>query len=181
MNAQRFEALLAHQGPLVHVDHSHRAPAPTGAGCRWYEDTESCEKRKAEERTELYELLKDWTFNDFYITLKKLIPSKIEFGRFSVSWQKTKDYDRINIIVDGKVWKQCDTNAEPRFSEMSIINSAELNTEEDKQLMGEIVRGFEAREYAALRESNKRKQARRNGPERQAIRGPQSLKATRPG
>ena len=26
----RFEALLSHRGPLVHVDHSHRAPAPTG-------------------------------------------------------------------------------------------------------------------------------------------------------
>ena len=26
----RFEALLSHQGTLVHVDHSHRAPAPTG-------------------------------------------------------------------------------------------------------------------------------------------------------
>ena len=26
----RFEALLSHQGSLVHVDHSHRAPAPTG-------------------------------------------------------------------------------------------------------------------------------------------------------
>jgi len=30
MDSERFRALLSHQGPLVHVDHSHRAPAPTG-------------------------------------------------------------------------------------------------------------------------------------------------------
>lgn len=30
MDSGRFRALLSHQGPLVHVDHSHRAPAPTG-------------------------------------------------------------------------------------------------------------------------------------------------------
>ncbi len=29
----RFEALLSHQGPLVHVDHSHRAPAPRTGKC----------------------------------------------------------------------------------------------------------------------------------------------------
>ena len=29
MDSERFQALLSHQGPLVHVDHSHRAPAPT--------------------------------------------------------------------------------------------------------------------------------------------------------
>ena len=40
----RFEALLAHQGPLVHVDHSHRAPAPTGYWWMdprgWFEEKE---------------------------------------------------------------------------------------------------------------------------------------------
>ena len=165
----RFEALLSHQGPLLHVDHSHRAPAPTGAGCRWNEDTESCEKRKAEERAELYALLKDWTFEDFYITLKKLFPSVIKFGRFSVAYQSGLAYNRINIVVDGKLWKQCDTFAEPRFSKMSILDSAELNTEEDKQRMGEIVRVFEARENAEIRASQKRSQKRskaaRNNPD----------------
>ena len=29
----RFEALLSHQGPLLHVDHSHRAPAPRTGEC----------------------------------------------------------------------------------------------------------------------------------------------------
>ena len=29
----RFEALLSHQGPLVHVDHSFRAPAPRTGEC----------------------------------------------------------------------------------------------------------------------------------------------------
>ena len=29
MDSERFRALLSHQGPLVHVDHSHRAPART--------------------------------------------------------------------------------------------------------------------------------------------------------
>ena len=45
MNAQRFEALLAHQGPLVHVDHSHRAPAPTGEDCGFWDF--ACWKRQA--------------------------------------------------------------------------------------------------------------------------------------
>jgi len=166
----RFESLLSHQGPLVHVDHSHRAPAPTGAGCRWNEDTESCEKRKAEERAELYALLKDWTFSDFYITLKRLSPSVIKFGRFSVAYQTGLKYNRININVDGNPWKHCDIVAGPRFSEMSILDSAELNTEKDKQLMGEIVRGFEARENAEIRASQKRSQERseamRNNPDK---------------
>lgn len=35
MNSERFRALLSHQGPLVHADHSRRvAPAPTGV-CQW--------------------------------------------------------------------------------------------------------------------------------------------------
>jgi len=35
MDSERFQALLSHQGPLVHVDHSHRAPAPTDEGYSW--------------------------------------------------------------------------------------------------------------------------------------------------
>ena len=53
----RFEALLSHQGPLVHADHSHRAPAPTGDDCRWWDSAckehQAEEKRKAQERAEL--------------------------------------------------------------------------------------------------------------------------------
>ena len=41
----RFEALLAHQGPLVHVDHSHRAPAPTGEDCHILDFL--CQRRQA--------------------------------------------------------------------------------------------------------------------------------------
>ena len=51
MNAQRFEALLAHQGPLVHVDHSHRAPAPTGEDCEWW-DLACKERQKNKEEEE---------------------------------------------------------------------------------------------------------------------------------
>lgn len=50
----RFEALLSHQGPLVHVDHSHRAPAPTGEWCfpPWSADCQERERlrREKEER-----------------------------------------------------------------------------------------------------------------------------------
>ena len=43
-----MERLLAYEGPVVHVDHSHRAPAPT-AGTR--EDAaEECKRQLAEER-----------------------------------------------------------------------------------------------------------------------------------
>ena len=35
MDSERFQALLSHQGALVHVDHSHRAPAPTGEWWAW--------------------------------------------------------------------------------------------------------------------------------------------------
>ena len=46
----RFEALLSHQGPLVHVDHSHRAPAPTAEDCAWW--NLSCWEREAEKLRE---------------------------------------------------------------------------------------------------------------------------------
>ena len=48
MDSERFRALLAHQGPLVHVDHSHRAPAPTGDDCMWWDVP--CLLSQAEER-----------------------------------------------------------------------------------------------------------------------------------
>lgn len=32
-DSDRFEALLSHQGPLLHVDHSFRAPAPRTGEC----------------------------------------------------------------------------------------------------------------------------------------------------
>jgi len=47
----RFEALLSHQGPLVHVDHSHRAPAPTAEDCGWLDFP--CWEREAEKQREL--------------------------------------------------------------------------------------------------------------------------------
>ena len=44
----RFEALLSHQGPLVHVDHFNRAPAPTANDCAWWDS--ACREREAEKQ-----------------------------------------------------------------------------------------------------------------------------------
>lgn len=41
-----MERLLAYEGPVVHVDHAHRAPAPTAG----FESRASCEEKVAEER-----------------------------------------------------------------------------------------------------------------------------------
>ena len=47
----RFEALLSHQGPLVHVDHFNRAPVRTANDCAWWDSAckERQEKAKQEE------------------------------------------------------------------------------------------------------------------------------------
>ena len=76
----RFEALLSYQGPLVHVDHSHRAPAPTageGDPARfnlkdWLEGTADKElPRQKEEQRRLDKKDREW--KQHYVDYHKAI------------------------------------------------------------------------------------------------------------
>ena len=168
MDSERFRALLSHQGPLVHVDHSHRAPAPTGDDCMWWDvpcllsqaeekrkaqESAELEKRKAQERAELDELLKTWTFRHFYVLFLRIVKPVITFGRFDVEYYQDVTINWIRIYVDGTLWRECSDTDKKVFERTSILESANLKTEKDKQLMGEIIRYFKANESALIKEA----------------------------
>ena len=80
----RFEALLSHQGTLVHVDHSHRAPAPTGYWPMGWREEQKQEQRWMQDQG-------NWgqhTINVKAGEVRKVLDN--------LRW-KTKQFDRIQV------------------------------------------------------------------------------------
>ena len=136
----RFEALLSHQGPLVHVDHSHRAPAPTGEDCEWYDLLCKERQRKAE-------IANNWSFKDFRDRLVDLGRSTLKFGNASVEHvratnEKGKKYMVIEIYVGPTLWLRCpEHDADAAFGK-NIVEAARLDPK-DTQTMANIIIAFQ--------------------------------------
>ena len=117
----RFEALLSHQGPLVHVDHSHRAPAPTGEWCLpWDADCQERERlrrekeeREAQEeadRKEADKLLRFTKFQTVRVYMHELsypfdshvIETENNVYKVEIATRDGKEY--MNFYIGDKLW-----------------------------------------------------------------------------
>ena len=117
----RFEALLSHQGPLVHVDHSHRAPAPTGEWCfpwdaacqereRLRREKEEREAQEEADRKEADKLLRFTKFQTVRVYMHELsypfdshvIETENNVYKVEIVGEDGKEY--MNFYIGDELW-----------------------------------------------------------------------------